>query len=577
MRKKFFLVLSVLVCALCCALGLAGCDLGNSESGNTGNSSNNGSNHTHSYQWVDNGDGTHKQHCSKTGCDAPDKNKESHVWDKNNKCQKCDAENSGIVIKECLHTDSLWHVTDSKESTCEKPGYTLDIYVCKGTVNEGKGERMCGKVFADENAAKTDTFIGILDEKQFDSKNCFNVYRKTLPLSDHTPVTDAAVPATCTQKGLTEGSHCSVCKEALKAQQETDFADHSYTSSVTLQETVLSKYNVCSVCGKVENKDVKYSARLNDDEKSYTIVSITGSEIGATLYVPKSYNDKPVIAIGEQACYNDDCAKITNANIPEGIELIGDFAFTNCGSLSEVTIPRSVTSIGKYAFYGCHGITEIAIPQSITRIEEYTFYECSNLKKVEIAESVSYVSYLAFSECPIETATIPAGIISAIKNSALRSVEIISGDRIGSYAFSGCINLASITLPESVIKLDYSSFESCDNLTVIRYMGNLANWCEISGLEYLMKSNRTLLINGAELTGELVIPKGVTQISSYAFSGCNKIVSVEIPDSVTDVGYGAFYNCPIESAKIPAIACPVISNSALKTVEITSGKTIPDN
>jgi hypothetical protein len=38
----------------------------------------------------------------------------------------------------------------------------------------------------------------------------------------HTPVTDPAVDPTYSETGLTEGSHCSVCNEVLKAQQPID-------------------------------------------------------------------------------------------------------------------------------------------------------------------------------------------------------------------------------------------------------------------------------------------------------------------------------------------------------------------
>ncbi len=47
--------------------------------------------HNHSYQWVDNGDGTHKQHCGVSGCDKPDINAGAHVWGGNDKCTSCGA------------------------------------------------------------------------------------------------------------------------------------------------------------------------------------------------------------------------------------------------------------------------------------------------------------------------------------------------------------------------------------------------------------------------------------------------------------------------------------------------------
>ena len=42
----------------------------------------------------------------------------------------------------------------------------------------------------------------------------------------HTVVTDEAVEPTCTEAGLTEGSHCSTCKEVLKKQEEIPALDH---------------------------------------------------------------------------------------------------------------------------------------------------------------------------------------------------------------------------------------------------------------------------------------------------------------------------------------------------------------
>ncbi|MBP5242768.1 MAG: leucine-rich repeat domain-containing protein, partial [Clostridia bacterium] len=46
-----------------------------------------------------------------------------------------------------------------------------------------------------------------------------------------------------------------------------------------------------------------------------------------------------------------------------------------------------------------------------------------------------------------------------------------------------------------------------------------------------------------ELTGELVIPDGVTSIGNAAFSFCDRLTSIVIPDSVTSIGRYAFYRC----------------------------------
>ena len=68
----------------------------------------------------------------------------------------------------------------------------------------------------------------------------------------HTPVTDPAVPATCTSTGLTEGSHCSVCHQVIVAQTEVPMLPHDYVASVTTPATCTTdgvRTYTCSMCG----------------------------------------------------------------------------------------------------------------------------------------------------------------------------------------------------------------------------------------------------------------------------------------------------------------------------------------
>ena len=41
----------------------------------------------------------------------------------------------------------------------------------------------------------------------------------------------------------------------------------------------------------------------------------------------------------------------------------------------------------------------------------------------------------------------------------------------------------------------------------------------------------------------ITIPESVTKIDNFAFSGCSSLTSITIPESVTSIGYSAFYNC----------------------------------
>ena len=113
-------------------------------------------------------------------------------------------------------------------------------------------------------------------------------------------------------------------------------------------------------------------------------------------------------------------------------------------------------SIGKNAFYKCNKITSITIPDNVIKIGED-----------------------AFSECPIETATIPAIACEHIKNSALKTVYIISGENIIDDAFRGCDSLISIIIPESVTSIGSYAFFGCSSLTSVYYKGTSLEYDKI--------------------------------------------------------------------------------------------------
>ena len=78
--------------------------------------------------------------------------------------------------------------------------------------------------------------------------------QEEVPALGHTEETDAAVEPTCTETGLTEGKHCTVCGEVLTAQEEVPALGHTSENVAavkpTCTETGLTQGRVCSVCGE---------------------------------------------------------------------------------------------------------------------------------------------------------------------------------------------------------------------------------------------------------------------------------------------------------------------------------------
>lgn len=87
---------------------------------------------------------------------------------------------------------------------------------------------------------------------------CFDAVSDSTDEHVHTVVTDAAVAPTCTTAGKTEGSHCSVCNEVLKAQRPIPAKGHTVVKDAAVAPTVFADGKTegshCSVCGTVIEK-----------------------------------------------------------------------------------------------------------------------------------------------------------------------------------------------------------------------------------------------------------------------------------------------------------------------------------
>ena len=151
--------------------------------------------------------------------------------------------------------------------------------------------------------------------------------------------------------------------------------------------------------------------------------------------------------------------------IPDGVRVIGEYAFEWCRNLTSIKILSSVTSIGSFAFSHCSGLTSITIPNGVTSIGDGAFSRCSGLTSVTIGNSVTTIGNNAFRDC-----------------SGLTSINIPNSvTSIGGYAFCGCSSLTSVTIPNSVTYIDKDAFVCCYKLTVYVQSEQTANLVKESG------------------------------------------------------------------------------------------------
>ena len=324
--------------------------------------------------------------------------------------------------------------------------------------------------------------------------------------------------------------------------------DKTYTGETTTRDD-------CSECGG----EVKYAVEggyLTFDKKTGTVTDCDPSVTKANI--PHTIKGVTVTCIGGYAF--NGCTSLTSVTIPNSVTSIVGYAFDGCTSLTSVTIPDSVTSIGEFAFHNCKSLTSVTIPSSVTSIDEYAFCYCGSLTSVTIPDSVTSIGYGAFINCKsLTSVTIPNSVTS-----------------IDKYAFSECTSLTSVTIPNSVTSIGRGAFSNCAALTGIWVTeGNSHYSSDASGV--LFSKDKTTLVQCPGTLAACTIPDSVTSIGYDAFYNCKSLTSVTIPDSVTSIGEYAFYNCTsLTSVTIPDSVTSIGKYAFCDCSSLTS-VTIPDS
>ena len=192
------------------------------------------------------------------------------------------------------------------------------------------------------------------------------------------------------------------------------------------------------------------------------------------------------------------------------------------GTGGAVTIPTNlggfpVTKVGNglsSVFSGqLTGVTSVVLPSGITAIGEGAFSGCANLMTISIPNSVVSIEHWAFRGCnSLTNITLPDSVTS-----------------LGVGAFINCANLTRISLGSNVTSIPWQLFQNCTSLSDVR-LGNIATSIGLAAF-----SNCTSLV-------KITIPSSIRVLDPQAFAGCNALAQIVFLGNAPSYSSNSFLN-----------------------------------
>ena len=409
----------------------------------------------------------------------------------------------------------------------------------------------------------------------------------------HTEVVDAAVAPTCTETGLTEGKHCSVCNETIVKQKAVNILDHIDGEWVVDQAATCtengSRHKECTVCKTTTQRDTLLALGHKEGEWildrastcvekgsrhkecSVCLETVTTETLLLVDHIDGEWVVDQAATCTENGSKHQVCSVCETTIKTETLPKVGHTEVTD-----EMVAPTCTEP----------GLTEgkHCLECGLILVEQQFIAAIGHDYATTAMEPLAEGNICVTHTCTIcndsyQNIVFPAHFTVTSENRDMvgytESVENLvipmffqSQDEtwyrvtaIGDRAFRLCNNLVSINIPDSLTSIGNSAFNRCTGLTSI------------------------------------TIGNGVTSIGESAFDGCTGLTSITIPDSVTNISKSAFRNCSsLRNITIPFVGATIdgTSNthfgyifgafsastnssyvpSSLKTVMITGGTSI---
>lgn len=281
----------------------------------------------------------------------------------------------------------------------------------------------------------------------------------------------------------------------------------------------LPEVNKLIIEGELNSDDwskIKQMTNLTELDLSKALID----EIPSYAFNERWAIDKVVLppTLKKIGTYAFQKTSLTSVNIPDNVETIAEYAFSNARQLQEVHLPDSLTSLGNYAFEECRSLRTVKIPAKLKEIPWYAFQHCKSLQSVELHDGITGIGDYSFNNCDLREMTLPK-----------------STTWVGGNAFNGNTNLSKVTLNEGLIDIWAEAFynTAIDTLNCPSTLRNIRN-SAFAGCRNLRQINLNEGLTRIEVYAlannkatEIVLPSSLEYCAGAAFDGCDSLVTIE--------------------------------------------------
>ncbi len=214
---------------------------------------------------------------------------------------------------------------------------------------------------------------------------------------------------------------------------------------------------------------------------------------------------------------------------------------------TSIVFPSTVKTVPCVA-YGSKKLERVVIPEGVEIIDEYAFSQCSNLTEAEIPSTVKQIKKDAFSYTQIDRVNIPKGLEelgdSAFRRTSVKEIYIPVMGKMGKYVFAECKSLKKAVIEYGTQIIPEHTFDDCISLVDVEIPNSVTTISGTSGTNFAAFRNCTSL-------EQIILPTSLKVIGSYSFENCDKLTEVVIPYGTTTIEY-AFLDCDnLKSLYIP--------------------------